>query len=178
MATIENRRAAKLWKRFSESYGSKWSDAYSASPLRLWIDAIDGLTDEQIAYGIRKCIRDTPIFPPTLGQFQQACADMPVPRTDSGPTLQEQLCAFVVLKWPAMPPQQRAARWTFLYRESIDGSKPKHMQRCAECTGVLVPSAGGAEGFRATVIEMLGDQALYARTLRSFKPGEFPRKID
>ncbi len=174
MAT--DRRAAKVWKRFLESYGAKWSEAYGPKPLDLWTESIDDLTDGQISYGIRKVIRDTPIFPPTLGQFVQACNDMPVPKVESGPSLQEQLVAYVVLKHPNMPRRQMAAPWTYLYREWVDGSKPKHLQRCAECSGVLIPAADSAEGFREMVIDMMGDQELHPRVLKSFKPGNYPRK--
>jgi hypothetical protein len=175
----DNRRAAKLWKRLVQSYGARFSDTYGEEPNELWATAIADLSDEQIAYGIRAVQRETPIHPPTLGQFVKACNEMPSPRasSDSGPSLQEQLTAYVVITRPSMDRAQRAAPWTFVYREWLDPEKPKYQQRCAECSGVLIPAVGPHEGFQVTVLDMLGNKSGHARALRSFKPGPPPTAI-
>lgn len=180
-----NKRADRVWRRLIEAYGSRVAENYGRDIPKSWSDAIEDLTDEQVIYGLRKVVRDTPIHPPSLGQFVAACVDMPQAHTDNGPGVQAQLCAYVMLKhFPTnrdskfTPDQSRQSGlpWSYLYREWIDENRPKHMQKCAECTGVLVPAAGDLAGFRVNVSEMLADKEGHAKALRSFQPGARPTK--
>lgn len=182
MAT-EN-RSKRVWLRLIQAYGSRVGDSYGPDMPKAWVEAADDMTDEQIAYGLRKVVRDTPIHPPTLGQFVAACVDMPQPAALYGPSLQEQLSAYVMLthfpsgrddKFTPDQMRQSSHTWTYLYREWLDENKPKHSQRCAECTGVMVPAAGDLAGFRVTVADMMGDREGHARALRSFEPGRRSR---
>ena len=181
MAT--DKRAQRVWLRLIQAYGSRVAESYGEEMPRPWADAVEDLSDDQIAYGLRKVVRDTPIHPPTLGQFVAACVDMPQAHTDQGPSIQSQLCAYVMMtqfpihrdsKFTPDQMRQSAEPWTYLYREWIDENRPKHLQKCAECTGVLIPSAGDLPGFRVTVAEMLADKAGHAKALRSFEPGPRP----
>lgn len=156
-------QAKRVWERLIQSYGSRMADSYGFEMPKSWADAIEDLTDQQITYGLRKVMRDTPIHPPTLGQFVAACVDMPQGASDSGPTIQARLVAHVMSKnFPIhrdtkfTPDQMRQASlpWTFLYREWVDEARPKGSQRCAECLGVLVPAAGELAGFRVNVSEI------------------------
>lgn len=167
MAT--DKRAKRIWLRLIQAYGSRVAESYGEDMPRPWIDAVADLTDEQIAYGLRKVTRDTPIHPPTLGQFVACCVDFPQASGDDGPTIQAQLCAYVMrTRYPTdrdskfTPDQMRQSSqpWTYLYREWTDDSRPKHAQRCAECTGVMVPAAGALEGFLVMVSDMLGSRVL------------------
>jgi hypothetical protein len=180
-------RSERVWLRLVQAYGSRVADSYGPKMPKPWADAVDDLTDEQIAYGLRKVIRDTPIHPPTLGQFVAACADMPLAQADQGASIQAQLCAYVMLtrfpsdkdsKFTQDQVRQSSAPWNYQYREWVDDSKPKHSQNCAECTGVLVPAAGALSGFRVSVIDMLADSAGHAKAMRSFKPGTRPVSAD
>lgn len=180
-----DKRAERVWVRLVQSYGSRVAESYGREMPKPWFEAIADLTDDQVAYGLRKVIRDTPIHPPTVGQFVAACVDMPQPVSDSGPSLQAVLSAYVMLtrypisrdsKFTADQMRQSSAPWTFLYREWSDQERPKHLQRCAECTGVLVPAAGALPGFRVQVVDMLADQSGHRRALESFKPAG--RKAD
>jgi hypothetical protein len=173
-----NKRADRIWVRFIQAYGSRVGDSYGEDMPPSWVDAVGELTDQQIDYGMRKVVRDTPIHPPTLGQFVAACVDMPqAATTHKGPTIQEQLCAYAtLLLYMRLDPKQFALPWTYLYREWIDETRPKHMQKCAECTGLLVPEWGEEHpAFRFTVAEMLADKEGHAKALRSFQPGPRPR---
>ncbi len=136
-----NKRADRVWKRLIEAYGSRVAENYGRDIPQSWVTAIADLTDEQIAYGLRKVMRDTPIHPPSQGQFVACCVDLPQVQTDKGPTIQEQLCAYASLQLrPRLDPLQYALPWTYLYREWIDEEKPKHLQRQAECIGVQIPA--------------------------------------
>ena len=172
-----SKRADRVWKRLIEAYGSRVAENYGKEIPKSWIDAIEDLSDEQVTYGLRKVIRESPIHPPALGQLVAACVDMPQPSTDKrGPSIQEQLCAYVTLAlFSRLNPKQFALPWTYLYREWIDESRPKHLQKCAECTGVLIPQLDEENpAFRFTVAQMMGDKEGYAKALKSFEPGPRP----
>ena len=180
-----DKRAERVWLRLIQAYGSRVAESYGPTMPKIWTDAVEELSDDQIVYGLRKVVRDTPIHPPTLGQFVAACVDMPQVHTDSGPTIQAQLSAYVMLehfpkhrdgKFTPDQTSQASQPWTYLYREWIDENRPKHMQKCAECTGVLIPAAGDLAGFRVSVADMLADKAGHARAMRSFEPGPRPTR--
>lgn len=180
-----NKRADKIWLRLIQAYGSRVAESYGEDMPSSWVEAVDDISDSQIDYGMRKVVRDTPIYPPTLGQFVAACVDMPQAQTDFGPTIQAQLCAYVTLthfptdrdsKFTPDQMRQSSQPWTYLYREWIDDTRPKHLQRCAECSGVLVPGAGALAGFRVNVSDMLADRGGHAKALKSFQPGPRPTK--
>lgn len=176
---MANKRADRIWMRLIQAYGSRVADSYGEDMPSSWVDAVEDLADQQIDYGMRKVVRDTPIHPPTLGQFVAACIDMPQVQTDRGPTIQEQLCAYAALMLhSSFDRRQFGLPWTYLYREWLDESRPKHMQRCAECTGVMIPEWDEHHPeVRISVAQMLGDKEGHAKALRSFQPGPPPTKV-
>jgi hypothetical protein len=104
---------------------------------------------------------------PPVGAFRKL-ADKPsgqsraVVQAQHGPTIQEQLCDYVMLsryprgrnaKYSADEMRQTGQPWTYLYREWTNDEG----RRCAECTAVLVPACGELPGFKVTVADMLGD---------------------
>lgn len=167
-------RATKLWKRFTQSYGTRFTEAYGAKPTEAWIEAIDALTDEQIAYGTKAVMRESPIYPPALGQFVQTSANMPIAQADKGPSIQEQLLEYAALKLiHRIKPIEYARPWTYVYREYWDATRPKGFERCAECTGVVIDLDDGTRlGF--SVASMLGDTEGHAKAMRMFRPGPLP----
>jgi hypothetical protein len=180
-----DRRMTQVWKRLAQAYGARLADTHGTEMPDSWVEALDVFTDEQLAYGVRHVIRESVNHPPTLGLLLKGCAEMPMAQmARGGPSLQEQLCAYVMLtRFPSRldktftPDQSRqtALPWTYLYRDWVDPERPKGVQRCQECTGVLVPAAGALEGFRVNVMDMLADTEGHQRAMRSFKPGPLPR---
>lgn len=170
----KNKRASRVWERLIQSYGTRVAETYGAEMPKPWIDAIEDLTDQQIAYGIKAITRVTPAHPPTLGQFQECCRSMPVAKADSGPTIQEQLCAYATLQlFYRLKPIEFSRPWTYVYREWWDATRPKGFERCAECTGVVIDlDSGDRLGF--SVANMHADTDGYAKALRSFRPGPKP----
>lgn len=86
---MRTKRMIRLWERMTALYGSRWaleygpalSDAGSLANLaELWADAMDGLSNEQIAAGIRACVdRESP-HPPRLPEFLRLCGYRPASR--------------------------------------------------------------------------------------------------
>lgn len=176
MAT--DKRADKVWRRLIECYGARVVDQFGKAVPKPWADAVDDLTDPQIAHGLKMIIRESPIHPPALGQFVQACVNMPVAQHKAIATLQEQLCEYAVLKLRTrLTPLEYSRPWTYVYREWWDATRPKGSEKCAECTGVVIELENGDRlGF--SVEMMQADSEFYPRVLRSFRPGPFPKSID
>jgi hypothetical protein len=175
MAT-KNKRGDRVWDRLIQSYGTRVAEAYGADMPKPWQDAIDDLTDEQIAYGIRAVIGITPIHPPTLGQFTQACSNMPLSQTKPVATLQEQLCEYAMLKLRHLydginDPKKfwiNSRPWSYVYREWWDATRPRGTEKCAECTGVVIDLDDGKRlGF--SVAAMQADTEVYRIVMRSFR---------
>ena len=172
-----NKRAERIWLRLIQAYGSRVAESYGEAMPQPWVEAIAEVSDEQIAYGLRKIVRDTPVHPPTLGQFVAACVDMPQVATNKGPSIQEQLCAYAALQLRSrLHPMQYSLPWTHEYREWLDDTKPKHQQRCAECIGVVIPEFGDHPESRFTAANMMGDREGHARAMRYFQPGPRPNE--
>jgi hypothetical protein len=171
----DNRRAKLLWKRLTQTYGARFLEQFGKEPTDPWIEAVENLRDEQIAFGLRKITREHVQHPPSLGAFQQACNDMPQPVVDSGPTVQAQLCAYITLtRFDRLSANQQRGPWTCLYREGTDSTQPKHLQRIAMCVGVVIDPDGKFPGHRVMVEDMHTDTNNYNRALQSFKPGPKP----
>jgi hypothetical protein len=182
MAT-KNKRADRLWDRLIQSYGTRVAEAYGADIPKPWQDAVDDLTDEQIAYGIKAIVTITPVHPPTLGQFQQTCINMPIAQTKQIATLQEQLCEYAMLKlhhrYDGVSDLKKlwemARPWFYVYREWWDASRPKGFEKCAECTGIVIEwNDGTRSGF--SVAAMQADHDVYMKVMSSFRRGPNPHQ--
>ena len=170
----KNKRADRVWERLIQSYGTRVAETYGTEMPKPWIDAVEDLSDEQIAYGLKAVTRESPVHPPTLGQFQQCCTSMAVAQKTSGPSIQEQLCAYATLQlFHRLKPIEFSRPWTYVYREWWDATRPKGFERCAECKGVVIDLDNGDRlGFSTET--MIADTEGHARALRSFRPGPRP----
>jgi hypothetical protein len=182
---IENKRAARVWTRLFQSYGVRLTESFGKEPPKPWVDAFEALTDEQIGYGLKAVLRESPNHPPTLGQFEQCCMAMPVPQLAKGPTIQEQLCAYATQHVhdtggpKGMTLLQLGRSWNYVYREWFDATRPKGFERCAECIGLVIEIDDGTR-FGWSVRAMNADRYGHAKTKKSFFPGPFPKpaKLD
>lgn len=66
-------RAAAVWRRLTECFGTAFVQQFGDVPPRMWIRAIASLTDEQIARGLDAIAKSDRPFPPNLSQFVGAC---------------------------------------------------------------------------------------------------------
>ncbi len=73
-----------LWERFTHIYGHRFATAYGESALnaegqltdvaQTWAAGLAGITGEQLAVGLRACIKREDTWPPTLPEFRALCA--------------------------------------------------------------------------------------------------------
>ena len=66
-----------LWARMAEIYGHRWSSSYGAEPCDTWAKGLAGLSRQQIADGLKACLRSTDPWPPSLPQFRALCYGIP-----------------------------------------------------------------------------------------------------
>lgn len=117
-------------------------DAYWRSFRKLQLLEFTGLIDMAL-------VESTFASMPTVGALWELHRKVQSPLSTgiptNGPTLQEQLCQFVLRKMGSqLTPKEITGPWTYVYREWRDGDK-----RCAECTGVIIERENGARlGFK------------------------------
>ena len=145
-----------------------------------WVDAIDDLGDEQIAYGLKAVLKESPIHPPALGQLVQCCLNMPVAQANEGPSMQAQLCEYAAqhvhdLAGPmeGMTLLEYSRPWTYVYREWWDATRPKGSEKCAECIGLVIELSNGKK-IGWSVAAMMADTEGYQKMRRKFRPGPLP----
>lgn len=171
-------RGKRVWLRLIQAYGARMAESYGEDMPKPWSDAVEDLTDEQIAYGLRAVIGVSPVHPPTLGQFVQCCTNMPIAQNKTIASLQEQLCEYAMLKlrsrWEGEKDLKKlwemSRPWNYVYREWWDATRPKGMEKCAECKGVVIDFDDGSRiGF--SVENMQADTEVYQRVMNSFRRG-------
>lgn len=175
----KDKRADRVWDRLMQSYGTRVAEMYGLDMPKPWIDAVDDLSDEQIAFGLKAVLRESPIHPPALGQFVQACSNLPVAQIDQGPLIQAQLVEYGAmhvhdLGGPiGMTLLEYSRPWTYVYREWFDETRPKGREKCAECIGLVIELDDGRR-LGWSVGAMLADAKAHAKVMRSFRPGQLP----
>jgi len=166
------RRARLVWQRLTECYGARLLETYGTDIPKPWLDAIEKLSDESIAQALIRVRAESPVHPPTLGQFERAGIITSKAPRPGEPTIQEQLCEYVArqLSRQLITVEARMAfsrPWTYRYREWRDDTRPKGFERCAECTAVEVDMSSGVVS-RFTVEQMFGDREGHAEVMRYF----------
>lgn len=61
-----------MWSQIKSAFPGPTAN-WEAAPPMIWAYAIDGLSPEQIANGVRNLVRDSREFPPNAGQFRDLC---------------------------------------------------------------------------------------------------------
>ena len=73
LANASTRLTDRLWKRFTEIYGCKWTSNYGAEPTQPWIDAIERLPGEDIKRGLNQVLKNGDNWPVSLVKFISLC---------------------------------------------------------------------------------------------------------
>jgi hypothetical protein len=61
-----------VWDQVKSAYPgptTNWDDV----PPTIWAYSLEGLTDDEVATGIKRLVVDTSEFPPSAGQFREMC---------------------------------------------------------------------------------------------------------
>lgn len=66
-------RASKVWAQLAEMFGKGFYRDHGEQPGNLWVQAIERLTDRQLANGLAELGNAGLSYPPNLSQFIAAC---------------------------------------------------------------------------------------------------------
>lgn len=67
----------RLWVRMVKIYGHRWTSSFGESDDGTWAHGLRGLTAEQIALGLSRCVERGEAWPPTLPEFRALCTPTP-----------------------------------------------------------------------------------------------------
>lgn len=72
--TLSERDIDALWLRMAQMFGHRWASSYGAADRGgMWRKGLDGLTQADVAIGLRACMEAAMDWPPTLPQFRALC---------------------------------------------------------------------------------------------------------
>ena len=64
---------AQLWEKLSRIYGHRWTSGFGEADDGTWLTGLRDLLPEELAAGLRACIRREDDWPPTLPEFRRLC---------------------------------------------------------------------------------------------------------
>ena len=67
------RAMARLWIRMTRIYGHRWTSSFGETDDGTWAKGLRGLSGEQIALGLSRCVVSGEAWPPTLPEFRALC---------------------------------------------------------------------------------------------------------
>ncbi len=65
----------RLWERMTAIYGHRWTSAYGNEDDGTWLQGLAGVTPDQIAAGLSRCLERGDGWPPTLPEFRALCQE-------------------------------------------------------------------------------------------------------
>ena len=80
--TLNAQVLVNLWERMTHLYGHKWTSTFGESAVsgneltdvaKTWASALQGLTGEQLAEGLRGCVNRADPWPPSAPEFVGLC---------------------------------------------------------------------------------------------------------
>jgi hypothetical protein len=78
---LSDRARRSLWEAMGDVYGHRWSSSYGSDPdgrtARTWAKGLADLRPEQLADGIRACLKAADGWPPSLPEFRAMCFAIP-----------------------------------------------------------------------------------------------------
>ena len=70
-----------FWRRMLGMYGHTWASAYGDAPngttAETWASTLAGVSNQQIADGLRACVAEGGEFPPSAPRFRAMCLGIP-----------------------------------------------------------------------------------------------------
>jgi hypothetical protein len=104
------------------------------------------------------------------------------PPASDGPSIQAQLCEYACQHVhdkagpkDSMTLWEYSRPWTYVYREWRDETRPKGLERCAECIGLIIELDNGKR-IGWSVAAMRADAEGHAKALKAFTPGPKPTR--
>lgn len=137
---MASKKATQIWRRLAQWYGSKLSDQYGPTCPDEWVRVIDRANDDLLETAFQKVTRESPKFPPTLGEFEAA-----LPRISAEdrkrPSVQERLSRHAVTHYPLCM-HQLARPWSYYGPEEdfVSTNRKMETMRHPRVEGAVIPS--------------------------------------
>lgn len=153
-------RAKRVWQRLCEWYGNRMAESYGPTPPEDWCDVVDRSGNDVVKRALSTIRQNYFDHPPTFPQFEKAFAAPVQAERDSGPSIQERLCAYVMRHHASRLTQRQIrgpSHYTYKRAQWVDDQvrgKGQNRDELAECTGVIVAADGESVGLRVTVEDM------------------------
>lgn len=155
MARKPSRRASRAWDRLRQWYGARLAEQYGDVPPDDWCALIDRTDDERLAQALERIRDESPVYPPTFGQLEQA-----IPRKrahDGGPSVPDQLCRFIA-EHRRTCEHQRAKTWAYFgpITEFPPNKTREEPKSTPEPRGVVIPACAecGISSIRVTTKDL------------------------
>lgn len=131
MSKKPSSRAAKIWARLGQWYGTKLGDQYGPTCPEDWCTVIDRADDERLEKALAEVRRKHIDWPPTLGQFEAA---IPRKTFGKGDSIPDRL-AVHALRMTNPCEHQKWVPWNYFGRKIDTGEK----YPIYETRGVMIP---------------------------------------
>lgn len=143
-------QARQTWKRLCGWYGADVMERkFGVQPPEDWCEAIDAVDEKTLEVVLTQVRSKYVAWPPSMPDFEQIARNVRSPSIALGPSLQEQLKAFVV-RTRSLTRNQLATPWTYL------GTGNGRTGEGFAIVGVVVPADGESHGYRVMVEDMNG----------------------
>ena len=86
---LDSTRAMQVWAQLAEVFGKAFYREHGETPSKLWVAAVNRLTDDQIKRGLANLANDAMQFPANLSQFVAACKRLPPVRQLGVPQIED-----------------------------------------------------------------------------------------
>jgi hypothetical protein len=132
------------------------AEQYGPTPPADWCEIVDDADNETVQRALSQIRLKHVTHPPTFPEFDAIFAKAKAPSPgQSGPSMQERLCDFV-LKHRTLTRTQLRLPWTYIGRQfdAPDLTGKMRHNHGVEITGVIVPADGDQPGYRVMVADM------------------------
>lgn len=146
-----SQRVRRFWKTFSDYYGADViAKHFGAIPTQDWCEAIDSiLTRDHMTRVLSDMRSKHTTFPPRFPEFDSIVARITRPQSvGHGPSVEDQLDAYVLKHKQLTRPQLLRTYWTYLYR-----GNPRSGEGL-ETTGLVIAADGDHPGYRVMVADL------------------------
>lgn len=80
---MSERLIERLWEKMTAMYGHKWTSAHGVGDDGTWGRVLGGVSPEQLAEGLERCVERDDNWPPTAPEFRKLCLGLPMDGEDA-----------------------------------------------------------------------------------------------
>jgi hypothetical protein len=70
---LSEKHINEVWRRMAKIYGHRWTSSFGEADDGTWLTGLRDLLPEELAVGLRACIKREDDWPPVLPEFRRLC---------------------------------------------------------------------------------------------------------